>query len=174
VLSIINNNNSRSEQKGGTEYNTIISTNAALASTYGANYLDIRSILVSAYNPLLPTDVTDYANDEPPTSLRAISGVGTLAGNIGETDTTFKVIMTTGTLTQAPLDPRVLTIDNENIKVLSASGSTVTSCIRNWGGTLAPHSSGAIVTQDDALHFSATGYQVVADAIASKLRTLPN
>ena len=121
MLSIINHNNSRSAQKGGSDYDTVISTNAALASTYGANYLDIRGILVSSYNPILPTDVTDYANDEPPTSLRAISGVGTLAENIGEKDTNFKVIMTMGTLTQAPMEPRVLTIDSENIKVLSAS-----------------------------------------------------
>ena len=67
VLSILNNN---TEVSGSAGYNAIAYLNSQLASIYGSHYLDVRSILVAAYNPGNPTDVTDHANDCPPSSLR--------------------------------------------------------------------------------------------------------
>lgn len=47
------------------------SINAALLATYGASkFLDIHTYLVSQYNPSVPQDVTDYAADIVPGSLR--------------------------------------------------------------------------------------------------------
>jgi hypothetical protein len=56
----------------GTEaYNQITGLNNDLATLYAGNWLDIRAILVAAYDPLQPQDVLDHADDIPPTSLRS-------------------------------------------------------------------------------------------------------
>ncbi len=81
--------NVASEWKKGDAYPGLLSLNSALASTYGAHYIDIRSALVSSYNPSLATDVSDYNHDETPTSLRAINATGTLVNAIGVSDATF-------------------------------------------------------------------------------------
>jgi GDSL-like Lipase/Acylhydrolase family/Chaperone of endosialidase/Bacterial surface protein, Ig-like domain len=65
--------NSSAEPTGTSNYNQIIALNNYLASTYGSHYLDVRSYLVSQYDPTQPQDVTDHSNDVPPTSLRADS-----------------------------------------------------------------------------------------------------
>jgi len=78
VLSIINGSN---EPRGSANYNNILSINNYLAATYGNQYLDVRSYLISSCNPPGPTnttgwyansaqDITDCGNDEVPTSLR--------------------------------------------------------------------------------------------------------
>lgn len=68
VLSILNAEN---EGVGTTAYNTIIQLNSGLAQAYPNNYIDIRKILVNAYDPANPQDVRDYNNDTPPASLRS-------------------------------------------------------------------------------------------------------
>lgn len=68
VLSILNAEN---EGIGTASYNTIIQLNSDLAQTYPNNYIDIRKILVNAYDPANPQDVRDYNNDTPPASLRS-------------------------------------------------------------------------------------------------------
>lgn len=68
VLSIFNG---AGEPAGSANYNTIMALNADLAALYGANYLDVRTPLVAAYNPALPQDVIDHSNDVPPLSLRS-------------------------------------------------------------------------------------------------------
>lgn len=72
VLSIFN---SSGEPIGNGNYNTIMACNAALAATYGGNYLDVRSWLIAnglAAAGLDPSlDAADRANDVIPTSLRA-------------------------------------------------------------------------------------------------------
>jgi lysophospholipase L1-like esterase len=68
VLSVTN---MRSEISGSANYNTIAAINAALASTYGVHYVDVRTELVNSFNPGLPQDVTDNGNDVPPNSLMA-------------------------------------------------------------------------------------------------------
>ena len=70
VLSVLNGNYGN-EKKGGAGYNNIISLNRSLAAIYTNNYLDIRSILISNYDPNDPGDVEDYNNDVVPRSLRS-------------------------------------------------------------------------------------------------------
>ncbi len=65
--------NTSAETIGTTYYNGVLALNADLASVYGAHYFDIRSYLISQYNPGIPQDVTDHGNDVLPSSLR-ISG----------------------------------------------------------------------------------------------------
>lgn len=67
ILSILN---SESEIVGSSAYNTITQMNSQLARTYPNNYIDIRKILVDAYDPNNAQDVRDYNNDTPPASLR--------------------------------------------------------------------------------------------------------
>jgi lysophospholipase L1-like esterase len=68
VLSILN---ADTEPSGSAAYNAIIALNTSLASTYPANYLDVRAYLVSLYDPSNPTDVTNHGEDIPPSSLRS-------------------------------------------------------------------------------------------------------
>ena len=69
VLSVLNGNFA-GESIGGANYNLIIGINNSLAATYGSHYLDVRSYLVSLYDPSQPQDVIDHSNDVVPTSLR--------------------------------------------------------------------------------------------------------
>jgi lysophospholipase L1-like esterase len=68
VMSIINAYN---EPTGSSAYNSIVAENNAMATVYGSHYLDIRSVLVSAYDPSISQDVIDHANDVIPQSLHA-------------------------------------------------------------------------------------------------------
>jgi lysophospholipase L1-like esterase len=67
VISVLNSN---AEPSGSANYNTIMQLNADLAATYGSHFIDMRSYLVSLYNPGIPQDVTDHGNDVTPSSLR--------------------------------------------------------------------------------------------------------
>jgi hypothetical protein len=62
--------NKASEPKGTPAYALIMQLNAELAARYPNNYIDIRSLLVSRYDPNQPQDVIDSGNDVPPSSLR--------------------------------------------------------------------------------------------------------
>jgi hypothetical protein len=66
ILSDLNNS---FQPAGSQDYNRIISRNTALQALYPNNYLDARAILVAAYNPAIPADVTAHAEDRPPPSL---------------------------------------------------------------------------------------------------------
>jgi hypothetical protein len=167
VLPVVNENYPL-ERKGGANYATVMSLNSTLAATYGTHYLDTRAVLVNAYNPSSPVDVTDHKYDLPPTSLAAITAQGTLAGRIGSTATTFTVNVTAGTLRVS----QNLVIDNESIHILAINGSTVTSCTRGYGGVAASHSAGAAVTERDPTHLNKGGYTIVANALESKLATM--
>lgn len=70
VLSVLNGS---SEILNSSGWISITTLNADLAALYPSNYLDIRSLLVAQYNPSIPADVTDHANDIPPTSLRDVA-----------------------------------------------------------------------------------------------------
>jgi lysophospholipase L1-like esterase len=48
----------------------VVQVDAQLARAYPDNFVDMREWLVSRYNPALPQDVADHANDETPSSLR--------------------------------------------------------------------------------------------------------
>lgn len=67
VLSVTN---AATETIGTSVYNQIIALNAQMASTYKEHYLDVRSYLVSQYDPNQAQDVIDHSNDIMPTSLR--------------------------------------------------------------------------------------------------------
>lgn len=68
VLSILNGSG---EGRGTYGYDVMTSVNHDLAALYGNHYLDVRTFLVSQYNPSLAQDVTDHEADVPPTSLRS-------------------------------------------------------------------------------------------------------
>ncbi|MBE7942593.1 SGNH/GDSL hydrolase family protein, partial [Ramlibacter aquaticus] len=69
VLSVVNVANTDGEP-GGIAYADILQLNQDLAKLYPDNYYDIRSYLVSQYNPALPQDVLDHQMDLVPSSLR--------------------------------------------------------------------------------------------------------
>jgi hypothetical protein len=169
VLSVINMNTA-SEWIGGSQYKQIVALNNQLANIYGSHYLDIRQVLISDYDSTQATDVTDYNHDVIPTSLRTISGSGSLGASIGPTDTSFTVNMTTGSLGLAA----ILTIDTganaENVRVTAVTGSTATVA-RDFGGLNTSHAAGAPVTETSTLHLNAKGYQIVANAVAQYLST---
>jgi lysophospholipase L1-like esterase len=71
ILTILNGDFSGTEAKGAAGYETIMDLNLAFALRYPGNFLDIRSYLVSLYDPANPQDVLDHARDIPPSSLRA-------------------------------------------------------------------------------------------------------
>jgi len=167
VLSVLNENGP-TERRGSTNYQTLMRLNDALATMYGEQYLDIRTILVNSYNASLPTDVSDFENDMPPTSLGAICARGTLTSDIGKTDGTFSVNVTSGTLRGYSN----LVIDGESIHVITVDGSRVTSAIRGFGGTAASHSAGTTATDYDGVHLNKDGDVIVATAVAAKLAKL--
>ncbi|MBX3253901.1 MAG: hypothetical protein KF862_07135 [Chitinophagaceae bacterium] len=71
VISVFNGDYHSSESIGGAGYNNIMSINNALQQQYGKNYIDVRKVIVNAYNPELPDDVIAFSRDVPPPSLRA-------------------------------------------------------------------------------------------------------
>jgi lysophospholipase L1-like esterase len=70
VLSLPNGDFS-AEYPGMGGYGLIQKLNDALRSTYPNNYIDVRSYLVSKYDPTDPQDVIDHEHDVTPSSLRA-------------------------------------------------------------------------------------------------------
>ncbi len=80
ILSVMNQD-SPGHRKGKALYNLIVSTNASLAATYPNNYLDIRTLLVNAYNPSLLDDAASFQNDVIPASLRRDSEHPNSSGN---------------------------------------------------------------------------------------------
>jgi hypothetical protein len=73
ILGVLNGEFGSNEYAGGTGYNTIVQLNSDLATNYGSHFIDIRSYLVSLYNPGIPQDVIDHGHDIPPSSLRSDS-----------------------------------------------------------------------------------------------------
>jgi lysophospholipase L1-like esterase len=71
ILTILNGDFYGTEAKGAAGYDNILAINRALVLRYPANVLDIRSYLVSLYDPTDPQDVADHQRDIPPSSLRA-------------------------------------------------------------------------------------------------------
>lgn len=69
ILSILNSNTPE-EWKEQPDYRSIMKLNADLAETYRDHYLDIRTFLVSQYDPNSAADLADHEHDVPPTSLR--------------------------------------------------------------------------------------------------------
>jgi hypothetical protein len=169
VLSIPTSNDP-AEWSSGANYAQIVALNNQLANLYGSHYLDARKALVESYDSTSIIDTSDYKHDEPPTSLRAVYGAGTLGAAIGATDTGLTVNLASGTLTANS----ILTIDTggnaENVHITSVSGSTAT-VVRGFGGNNCAHLAGATVSETDPLHLNAQGYQVIAKLVAQYLST---
>ena len=68
VLSILNME-SEGVSTGG--HAAILALNKDLARQYPDNFIDIRSVLVGAYDKNLPDDVANHTSDVPPNSLRS-------------------------------------------------------------------------------------------------------
>lgn len=97
VLSVINRNDTASEYSGGADYTMITTLNADLAALYGSHYVDVRSCLVSLYDPLDAQDVIDHGRDCPPSSLTTD---GLHLNNAGYQAVADKVYQSIGVLTQ--------------------------------------------------------------------------
>ncbi len=67
VLSILT---SRLELRGTTTYQHITSLNSWMETTWPERYLDVRRLLIDAYDPASPTDVLQHDGDTVPESLR--------------------------------------------------------------------------------------------------------
>jgi lysophospholipase L1-like esterase len=135
VLSILNSN---TEPSGSANYNAIISLNNSLLSVYGSHYLDVRSILVAAYNPLIPQDVIDHSNDVPPSSLRYDSlhlntaGYALVASSIKNVMSTLRgtrglPVSTTGVVDLLSAPPQIGVVTPNVGKFTTLTGTTVTA-----------------------------------------------
>jgi lysophospholipase L1-like esterase len=71
ILTILNGDFYGTEAKGAPGDQTILDINASFVLNHPGHVLDIRSHLVSLYDPTNPQDVQDHARDIPPSSLRA-------------------------------------------------------------------------------------------------------
>lgn len=147
----------------------IAALNSALQTTYGSkansDYLDVWSLLVAAYNPVNGVDVIDHTANVPPFTLRAVEISGTIVGAINNTDTVF-------TTSVAVPSGFVLTVGTEYIYIAAASGTSVTSATRGYGGSIAAsYGAGQSFVATDFLHLGAPGYTLVGqwvyDAIIS-------
>jgi len=90
VIGVINGDGGIAEYAGSVGYDQIVTLNRELAMIYGDRYLDIRTELVSRWDPSLPGDVIDHDRDIPPRSLRVdeihlnSAGYGHVAARVGE------------------------------------------------------------------------------------------
>ncbi len=150
--------------KGTPDYNSIISTNQSLAAQYPNNYLNIRELLVEAYNPSLTLDQQSYAQDIPAASLHAVRAQGTITSG-ALNNTSCAISVSNGT--NGP--GTVIIIDSETI-LINAIPDTVniTSCTRGYNGTAAAsHAANATYSLIDEVHLGSNGYDVVAQQVAA-------
>jgi lysophospholipase L1-like esterase len=68
VVGITNNT---LEPKGSERLKIMDTLNADLKATYGIRFVDVRPLLVAAYDKTSPQDVIDHKNDVVPASLRS-------------------------------------------------------------------------------------------------------
>ena len=150
--------------KGTSDYNSIILTNQSLAAQYPNNYLNIRELLVQAYNPALTLDQQSYAEDIPAASLHAVRAQGTITSGALNT-TSCAISVSNGT--NGP--GTVIIIDSETI-LINAIPDTIdiTACTRGYNGTaLASHLPNATYSLIDEVHLGSNGYDIVAQQVAA-------
>lgn len=63
--------NKTDEPKGSERLEIMDTLNADLKATYGIRFVDVRPLLVAAYDETQPQDVIDHENDVVPASLRS-------------------------------------------------------------------------------------------------------
>lgn len=174
VMSVLNEENddpnlSQNEYANITGYHDIIALNAALAAAYPHNYLDIRALLVSDYNPANPLDAIDHTNDVPPYSLRAVDIQGMLTNSIDSS--------TCNIGTSVGMGPgSIISLGPENIYVSATTAAgRITNCFRGYGGSPASsHASGQIYIGTDPLHLNGAGYTYVANQIYKWMQANPS
>lgn len=170
VMSIINGNYS-TEWSGTTNYNTILALNSALSSTYGSHYIDVRSYLISLYNPALPQDVIDHGHDVPPTSLRQGTAVSATITRSGSTATIVTSIAH-GLLTGGTVLISGATQTEYNglftVTVLDTTTYTVTVA----GTPATPATGTPLSALVDPLHLNGAGYLAVSNFIYASLPIL--
>jgi hypothetical protein len=161
--------------KGDSGLHRIMALNSALAAAYPNNYLDIRSYLVSQYDPTNPLDVFDHENDVWPASLRAHNLTGSLAASIGDSDTTISMNVTS---VVRPIISNILEVDSEYMCVTevtaltSPGGQYALKVIRGYANTIvSPHQANMAMVGIDPLHLNANGYTMVAQQVANWLNS---
>lgn len=107
VLSILNSDYPE-QWKGEPAYLAILQLNADLAATYKENYFDIRSWLVSQYDPNSAADVADFAHDVPPASLRFDHLHLNARGYTGVAGQVYQKLLSLGYLSCSSSDPTTL------------------------------------------------------------------
>jgi hypothetical protein len=147
---------------GTTIYQDLVAASASLAAAYPNNYLDIRELVVQAYNPSLPLDVANHANDVMPASLRAVLAFGSItSGALDSASCTFSV--SSGTQGVGT----VVIIDSETIMINAVSGNQITGCTRGYNLTAAAsHAANATYSEIDQIHLGYNGLQFVASQVA--------
>ncbi len=178
VVSVINGNLA-SEISGGSLYATIVALNSALSSTYGANFVDVRSALVAAYNPSSAVDTANHSVDIPPTSLMAQIGTATLVNPVGTSDSTMQFSNINLINVQPPESfagsasgggANIITIGDENIAVLNLVSGNTYNVLRAQGGTVAAsHAANSVGQISDWLHLGSNGYAIVEQTIAGSI-----
>jgi hypothetical protein len=156
--------NDEMSPKGSLDYNSVLSTNQSLAAQYPAHYLNIRQLLVQAYNPALALDQQSFAEDIPAYSLHAVRPQGTITSG-ALNNTSCAISVSSGTNGAGT----VIIIDSETI-LINAIPDTVdiTSCTRGYNGTAAAsHLAGASYSLIDPVHLGSNGYDFVARQVAA-------
>ena len=149
---------------GTATYNDIVATSEDLAAEYPNNYLNIRELVVQDYNPSLPLDVADHANDVMPSSLRAVVAFGTItSGALDSVSCTFSV----SSGTQGP--GTVVIIDSETIMINAVNGNQITGCTRGYNLTAAAsHAANATYSEIDPIHLGYNGLEFVASRVVPR------
>lgn len=68
LVASVFNSDTPDQYAGEPGYIDIMNLNAALQAEFGDHYIDIRSYIVSRYDPSIPADVTAHSRDVPPPS----------------------------------------------------------------------------------------------------------
>jgi lysophospholipase L1-like esterase len=183
VLSITNDEKA-SEWRGGADYSIIVNDNNQIQALAGSHYLDIREILVNSYDPTQANDVSDFSQDEVPTSLRAIVAELQLAQAVGPNDTTVYVTPASSAGTGGNA---ILAVDTganaENMYMAAATeclNSTMPQCSghnnqdivtvqRGYEGNQTSHAAGTVALALDPVHLNGKGTGIVAQAVATYL-----
>jgi hypothetical protein len=168
ILSVINTDDFWVWSTGGqSPYPTLIALNNALAATYPNNYIDIRSLLVAAYDPTNPQDVIDHGHDIPPSSFRAQDFRGSITSAADASSCGFSV-----TPNMARYGATI-TIGSEKVYISGSDGTTLSSCTRGYAGTVAvAHAVGETFTGLDPIHLNGPVAGVfIADQISRWMQT---
>jgi hypothetical protein len=134
-------------QSGGSLYVNLTTLWSSLVSAYPNNTYDDRAALVAAYNAADPLDIVNHTEDRVPGSLRLISNIGNLPGNIDNAVTSFTLGAGSGA-------DAIIKIGSEYIRVTTSSGNNITACVRGYGtgGVAASHNKDDVFYVIDNLH----------------------